>query len=206
MKNISKFLFVVSLCAFSLISYSTENKCVKELSEYGIEIIESDTDFDNPNYRVIEFIFNENYQTEGQKHSTAYVQFKQQPSFYMRTALFVGKHENTDPFNKSTYTVFIHKQMLPFFTADLVYMIDSKYQKDHLDVILSGFDNLDSLMCRHISYNQMVIKGSYMDPHQIKGLDHRSGLYASLVIKYGYCISNFMFGFFIMFCLHMQAE
>lgn len=152
MKNISKFLFMVSLCVFSLNCYSTENKCIKELSEYGIEIIETELDSVNPDDRVIEFIFDENYQTEGQKHSSAYVQFKQQSGLYMRMAMFVGKHENTNPFNKSTYPIFIHKQMLPFFTSDLIYDIDSKYQKDQLDVFLSGFDNLDTLKCRHISH------------------------------------------------------
>lgn len=152
MKDKFKLLLFAYLSLFSLLCYSAESTCTQKLREFGIEIIETEPDSVNPDDRVIEFIFDENFQTEDRQVSVATIRYRQQPNFHLSTALFVGKHQRTHPDNKSIYVVFIDKRMLPFLELSLLYMIDSKYQENYLNVDVSGFDNLDTLKCRHISH------------------------------------------------------
>ncbi len=152
MTGVIKLLLLACLSVFPLICFSAENQCNKKLNEFGITIVESASNSGNPRDRVIEFVFDGDYQTEEQRQSSVFVKYKAHPNFYMKTALFVGSHENPDPFNKNSYIVFIDKHMLPFLTLEIVYVIDSKYPNSYLDVFVSGFDDIGLLKCRKIKH------------------------------------------------------
>lgn len=153
MNHVVKSTCLLVLILLPLSCNSAENLCGTKLNEFGITIRDDISDSGDVNRRVIEFIFDANYQKEEQRHSSAFIRYEKEPNLYIKTALFVGKHQTLGPSNEHIYSVFVDKNMLPFMTLEITYLIDSIYPNNYLNMFVTGFENMDSLMCRRIKHN-----------------------------------------------------